>query len=51
MHAAFAEPEGWFQGAPILRSKLSVAAQDQIRALRRSLTRKAPTAKPAPAQK
>ncbi len=50
MHAAFVEPEGWFQGAPILRSKLSVVAQDQIRTLRRNLTRKSPATKPAPSQ-
>ncbi len=37
MHAAFVEPQEWFQGAPILRSKFSVIAQDQIRRLRREL--------------
>ncbi|MFI5387765.1 MAG: hypothetical protein ACHQ50_16780 [Fimbriimonadales bacterium] len=40
MHVAFIEPEGWFQGAPILRSKFSIVAQDQIRRLRRELARK-----------
>jgi hypothetical protein len=40
MHMAFLEPDGWFQGAPILRSKFSVAAQDQIRNLRRELAKK-----------
>jgi hypothetical protein len=40
MHMAFVEPDDWFQGAPILRSKFSVAAQDQIRTLRRELARK-----------
>jgi len=40
MHVAFVEPEGWFQGAPILRSKFSIVAQDQIRSLRRELARK-----------
>jgi hypothetical protein len=40
MHMAFVEPTEWFQGAPILRSKFSVVAQDQIRALRRELSRK-----------
>ena len=40
MHMAFVEPDGWFQGAPILRSKFSVAAQDQIRTLRRELAKK-----------
>jgi hypothetical protein len=39
MHVAFVEPVGWFQGAPILRSKFSVAAQDQIRSLRRELAK------------
>jgi hypothetical protein len=40
MHMAFVEPDGWFQGAPILRSKFSVVAQDQIRSLRRELGKK-----------
>jgi hypothetical protein len=40
MHVAFVEPDAWFQGAPILRSKFSVAAQDQVRALRRELLKK-----------
>jgi hypothetical protein len=40
MHMAFVEPDGWFQGAPILRSKFSVIAQDQIRSLRRELAKK-----------
>jgi hypothetical protein len=39
MHVAFVEPHEWFQGAPILRSKFSVAAQEQIRSLRRELAR------------
>jgi hypothetical protein len=51
MHAAFVEPEGWFQGAPILRSKLSLVAQDQIRKLRRDLARKSPVTKSAPPEK
>jgi hypothetical protein len=37
MHMAFVEPDGWFRGAPILRSKFSLIAQDQIRSLRREL--------------
>jgi hypothetical protein len=37
MHGAFVEPHEWFQGAPILRSKFSIVAQDQIRSLRREL--------------
>jgi hypothetical protein len=36
-HFAFAEPRAWFDGAPILRSKISLVAQDQIRRLRREL--------------
>jgi hypothetical protein len=40
IHAAFVEPDGWFQGAPILRSKFSVVAQDHIRRLRREVVRK-----------
>jgi hypothetical protein len=40
IHVAFVEPDGWFRGAPILRSKFSVVAQDQIRNLRRELARK-----------
>jgi hypothetical protein len=40
MHAAFVEPDGWFSGSPILRSKFSIVSQDQIRALRRDLARR-----------
>ena len=40
MHVAFVEPDGWFAGAPILRSKFGVVAQDQIRTLRRELAKK-----------
>jgi len=36
-HAAFSEPRGWFDGAPILRSKIGLVAQDQVRSLRREL--------------
>jgi hypothetical protein len=43
MHGAFVEPREWFQGAPILRSKFSVVAQDQIRRLRRELERRRPS--------
>jgi hypothetical protein len=39
-HMAFVEPDAWFQGAPILRSKFSVAAQDQVRTMRRELMKK-----------
>jgi hypothetical protein len=43
-HLAFEEPRAWFDGAPILRSKISLVAQDQIRRLRRELAK--PTARP-----
>lgn len=43
-HFVFAEPRAWFDGAPILRSKISLIAQDQIRRLRRELAKKRPTA-------
>lgn len=36
-HFAFVEPLDWFQGNPILRSKIGVIAQDQIRRLRREI--------------
>ena len=36
-HFTFAEPQSWFDGAPILRSKISLIAQDQIRRLRREI--------------
>ncbi len=36
-HLAFAEPQDWFNGAPLLRSKLSLIAQDQVRSLRREI--------------
>ncbi len=38
-HFAFAEPREWFEGAATLRSKIGVAAQDQIRGLRRELAK------------
>lgn len=39
-HFAFAEPRPWFDGAPILRSKIGLIAQDQVRQLRRELARR-----------
>ena len=36
-HFAYAEPTAWFDGAPILRSKLGLIAQDQVRRIRREL--------------
>lgn len=46
-HFAFYEPKSWFDGAPILRSKIGVVAQDRIRELRRDLA-KSHKAKPQP---
>jgi hypothetical protein len=39
-HFVFAEPRAWFDGAPILRSKIAPVAQDQIRRLRRELAQR-----------
>jgi hypothetical protein len=36
-HVVFAEPEGWFHGANLLRSKLPIVAQDLVRKLRRKM--------------
>ena len=38
-HFAFTEPIPWFQGDPILRSKIGLVAQDRIRSLRRDLAK------------
>lgn len=38
-HFAFTEPHDWFEGAPTLRSKISLIAQDRIRRLRRELAK------------
>jgi hypothetical protein len=38
-HFAFFEPKAWFDGAPILRSKIGLVAQDRIRSLRRELAK------------
>ena len=49
-HFTFAEPRAWFDGAPILRSKISLIAQDQIRQLRRDIAKRkerSPTGKPS----
>jgi hypothetical protein len=45
-HLAFAEPRAWFDGAPILRSKISLVVQDQIRRLRRELAQRKAKEKP-----
>lgn len=47
VHAAFAEPNAWFQGAPILRSKISPVVQDQVRRLRRELLKERPRSDPS----
>ena len=39
VHFAFHEPEGWFRGAPVLKSKFALVAQDRVRGLRRELTK------------
>lgn len=39
-HFRYAEPRAWFGGGPILSSKFSLIAQDQIRRLRRELAAK-----------
>lgn len=36
-HLVYAEPEGWFHGANLLRSKLPIVAQDVVRKLRRKM--------------
>ena len=36
-HVAFIEPEGWFRGTNLLRSKLPIVAQDMVRKFRRNL--------------
>ena len=38
-HVAFAEPEGWFHGTNLLRSKLPIVVQNMARKLRRSTER------------
>ena len=37
VHFAYVEPRAWFDGAPILRSKFGLIAQDQVRRIRREL--------------
>jgi hypothetical protein len=38
-HVVFHEPEGWFRGANLLRSKFPLALQDQIRSFRKKLSK------------
>ncbi len=40
-HLAFEEPQGWFNGAKLLTSKLPLAAQSNIRKLRQQLEKEA----------
>ena len=39
-HVMFAEPAGWFGGANLLRSKLPIAVQDNVRTMRREFQKK-----------
>jgi hypothetical protein len=43
-HAAFAEPQDWFGGTNLLRSKLPILAQIIVRQLRRGMEKQAPAA-------
>ena len=45
-HIVFDEPEGWFNGANLLRSKLPIIAQDHVRKFRRELQSSDPAPKP-----
>jgi hypothetical protein len=44
-HAAFAEPQDWFSGTNLLRSKLPILAQMIVRQLRRGLEKEGPGAR------
>lgn len=46
MHIAYAEPTFWFNGAPLLRSKISLVAQDRVRNLRREIAKRRVQGKP-----
>jgi hypothetical protein len=37
LHQVFDEPQGWFSGANLLRSKLPLVVQEEIRTFRRKL--------------
>jgi hypothetical protein len=39
-HMAFDEPEGWFRGANVIRTKLPIIVQDNVKKLRRKLAEK-----------
>ena len=38
-HIIFAEPTGWFEGAPLLTSKLPIAVQDNVRTMRKEFVK------------
>jgi hypothetical protein len=38
-HLVFVEPRAWFGGANLLRSKVPILAQSEVRAFRRELAR------------
>ncbi len=40
IHGAFTEPKGWFNGRAILKSKITLVANDKIRDLRREIAKK-----------
>jgi len=40
IHGAFTEPKGWFNGRGILKSKITLVANDKIRDLRREIAKK-----------
>ena len=40
IHGAFAEPNGWFNGRAILKSKIALVVNDKIRELRREIAKK-----------
>lgn len=42
-HLIFLEPQGWFNGANLLRSKLPIAMQTEVRSFRRELSKTAPS--------
>jgi hypothetical protein len=42
LHVVFVEPHGWFDGANLIRSKLPVVVQNEVRALRRELAKAKP---------
>jgi hypothetical protein len=44
-HAAFSEPQGWFDGTNLLRSKLPILAQMIVRQLRRGFEKEASAAR------